>query len=106
MSSTDATETTQSDNWTFGTEELITTLIAIVTIGFMTWGHLESMDNIKKTNQMLHKYEQQLDLMIAKDPEVLKTYQTNLNNALDSLSQEERKLLQQVFEVSTTNKEG
>lgn len=94
-------ETQQKARWiSFG--DLWTMLAGVLVIYTVWTQHQSSMANIEKTNQMLAKYETQLDLAIANDGNVLKTYQKNLRAITSSMSKEEKALLSQLLSVESS----
>ncbi|ADN75124.1 conserved hypothetical protein [Ferrimonas balearica DSM 9799] len=81
----------------------LTTLVAGLAVIYTVWAqHNESMANLRQTQAMLSKYEAQLDLAIANDGNVLKTYQNNLRAISKAMSKEERALLEQLLAVDAS----
>ncbi|MCB4438474.1 hypothetical protein LHL20_19770 [Alteromonas sp. McT4-15] len=70
-----------------------------VALYFMYSGHTATMENARKTSELLTKYETLLDSAIAKDADVLGTYKDNLKRVEDSLSPEEKRLLALLLDV-------
>jgi hypothetical protein len=64
--------------------------------------HQANVENSKKINQLLVKYEKTLDAAISGDPTTLKAYRDNLHRAVEDLSPEERKILESVLALSTS----
>lgn len=94
-------ETQQKARWiSFGD---LWTMLAGMMVLYTVWTqHQSSMANIERTQQMLAKYETQLDLAIADDGNVLKTYQKNLRAITASMSKEEKALLTQLLSVESS----
>ena len=87
-------------------ESVVVICSAVFTLSLMYSEHTKSMENIQRTTALLEKYEQQLDLAISSDKNVLKTYKTNMQKALSSLSRQEKALLKQVLAINTNNTAG
>lgn len=68
----------------------------ILTVYLAFSAHSANMENTKKINQLLVKYEKALDTAIINDPALFKTYQQNLSAALNDLSPEEKRILEAV----------
>ncbi|MFC0444591.1 hypothetical protein ACFOD1_04740 [Pseudidiomarina halophila] len=70
-----------------------------IAVYLMVTAHNANLENAQKLNEMLVKYEHQLDSMISSDQETLKIYKENLDKAASSLSDEEKEFLLRVLEL-------
>ena len=80
--------------------DISTVFLAVITIYLMISSHNKSIENVKKVELLINKYETQLDRFITEDKNRMDKYQTNLKNAMASLSPKEKELLMKVFEIS------
>lgn len=80
--------------------DISTVILAAITIYLMISSHNQSIENVKKVEVLISKYETQLDRFITEDKSRMDKYQKNLKNAMASLSGEEKALLMKVFEIS------
>ncbi len=94
-------ETTQKKALSFNFKvDISTVVLAVFTIYLMISSHNKSIENVKKVESLINKYETQLDRFITEDKSRMDKYQANLKNAMASLSPEEKALLVKVFEIS------
>lgn len=65
-----------------------------------TWMlHADNKEQIEKMATLVSKYEAQLDLAIAQDPDVHKRYAKNLRKALSDLTPQERQVLLAIYQI-------
>lgn len=83
--------------------DISTVILAVITIYLMISSHNQSIENVKKVELLITKYETQLDRFITEDKSRMDKYQKNLKNAMASLSGEEKALLMKVFEISNND---
>ena len=97
-------ETEQNKKISFNFKvDISTVVLAVITLYLMITSHNKSIENVKKVEMLISKYETQLDRFISEDKQKMATYKNNLKNAMASLSEEEQALLMKVFEVSNKN---
>jgi hypothetical protein len=97
-------ETEQNKKISFNFKvDISTVILAVITLYLMLASHNKSIENVKKVEMLISKYETKLDRFISEDKQRMATYKNNLKNAMASLSKEEQALLTKVFELSNKN---
>lgn len=98
------TETTTSKFINFKLD--VWTFLALCGAMYLAYAaHMGNMQNTQQLSALLTKYEQTLDAAIAGDKNTFKQYQTNLKQAVQSLSPKERKLVLALLEIERSNKD-
>ncbi|MFT5807367.1 MAG: hypothetical protein ACI9LG_001658 [Moritella dasanensis] len=78
----------------------ISDFLTIIPILIGVWyAHQSNLENIQKINDVIVKYETQIDKIILADDKKHTKYVSNLKRALSSLSKEERKVLLAIYSV-------
>ena len=86
--------------------EFITLVLTVITIYVMVSSHLSNMKNVERMDALITKYEAKLDKVIASDEANLKAYRTNLKRAMNSLTAEEKELVEKIFAVTELDVSG
>ncbi|WP_019027597.1 hypothetical protein [Colwellia piezophila] len=71
----------------------------LVILGSTWMLHADNKKQIEKMSTLVKKYETQLDVAIAQDPDVHKRYAKNLRKALNDLTPQERQVLLAIYQI-------
>jgi len=82
---------------------LLEILVLLVTAGYAIYSmhslNQANIENTKKVEQLIVSLNERVDQFIASDDKVYNRYIKNLRKSLDSLNEDERKLVMSVYDV-------